>query len=387
MRTALTIARRDLRERLRDRSALLVAFVAPLALAAILSSALGGTESFTTSVGLVDHDGGTLAEVLRGDVLGDLGPAITVEELRSSDAAIAAIEDGTVRAAVVVPAGFTDAVLTGGSAELTVLRDPASTVTGDLLEGVARGFADSVTVRQRAIALGAASGVPPSDLPQLAEAAGAAAPAVALERAALEAARASAASYWGPAMAVFFLFFVVSLGPRSLLLERRQGTLPRVLVAPLRPSTLLAGKAASVVVLAASSMGVMWLVTGVAFGASWGDPVGVVLVSLAMVGAAAGVTALIATLARTDEQVDGWTSIVVFTLALLGGSFSDITRMPALLQQVSLLTPNGWAMRAFADLAGGATAAQVAGPVLAVAAFAVVTLALAGRRAHRLVGP
>jgi ABC-2 type transport system permease protein len=387
MSAVLIIAVRDLRERLRDRSALLVAFVAPLALAAILSSALGGSASFSSTFAVVDEDGGVLAEALREEVLGGLGAGIDVTDLGDVAAAVAAIEAGTVRAAVVVPGGFSADVLAGRPAELEVLRDAGATVSGDVLEGVVGGFADQLAVQQRAVAIAAARGVPPEDLPGIAVAAGRAPPVVALERADLEAARIEAASYWGPAMAVFFLFFVVSLGPRSLLVERRQGTLPRVLAAPLSPSALLAGKAASVLLLAAASIGVMWLTTAVVFGASWGNPLGVIAVSGMMVAAATGVTALIATLARSEEQVDGWTSIVVFAFAALGGSFADITRMPTLIQQLSLLTPNGWAMRGYADLAAGASAGEVVGPVLAIAAFAVVTLVLAGRRAGRLVGP
>ena len=43
MRVALLVAAKDLRQRLRDRSALLVAVVAPLGLAVIFSQLLGGS--------------------------------------------------------------------------------------------------------------------------------------------------------------------------------------------------------------------------------------------------------------------------------------------------------------------------------------------------------
>src|SRR5438270_162170 len=43
------------------------------------------------------------------------------------------------------------------------------------------------------------------------------------------------AAYFGPGMALFFLFFTVGLGSRSLLSEGDRGTLARLRAAPIRP--------------------------------------------------------------------------------------------------------------------------------------------------------
>ena len=45
-RTALLVAGKDLRQRLRDRSALVIAFVAPFVLASIIGLAFGGDTTF-----------------------------------------------------------------------------------------------------------------------------------------------------------------------------------------------------------------------------------------------------------------------------------------------------------------------------------------------------
>src|SRR5450631_4096860 len=64
MRPAFVILGKDLRQRLRDRSALLVAIVVPLVLASIFGlifhNAIGGRVSF--SFGLVDQDHGPAAQ-------------------------------------------------------------------------------------------------------------------------------------------------------------------------------------------------------------------------------------------------------------------------------------------------------------------------------------
>lgn len=385
---ALTIAARDLRARLRDRSALVVAFVAPLGLATILSFALSGPAEFSTVLGLVDDDGGPAARAFTEEVLG--APALegTIELRRLDDEAAlrAAIDAEEVRAGFVVPAQFSARVGRGEAAALTVLRSPAAELSGDLAEALAQAFVGRAVVLRRTLSVLEAAGAA-ADFDDVAGQVLARQPALRLGTVDVDTATLAAASYFGPSMAVFFVFFVVSLGPSSILRERRQATLARLHAAPIPTGAILAGKALGVFVLALASMGVMWAVTSLALGASWGDPVGVVGVSVAVVLAAAGITALIATLARTDDQVDGWTSIVVFTFALLGGNFAPAGGLPGPLQTLALATPNGWALRGYTDLAAGAGAGEVLVPVLAVLAFAAVTITLAGLRAQRLVAP
>ena len=389
MRAALIIARRDLKARLRDRSAILVAFIAPLALATILSLALGGTRSFSTAIAVADLDGRDVAEAFITDVLGSpaLQRIVTVVPVADEDELRTVLEDGGAGAGYILPPGFTTAALNGRSTTIRVLRHPDSPLSGDVAEAVANAFTARLAAQTRAVEVAIAGGADLQRVPEITIAAGEQDPALELQAIDFTASRANAASYFGPSMAVFFLFFVVSLGPSSLLRERRQSTLARLHVAPISAWAILLGKSLSVLVLAAASIGVMWAATTLAFGATWGDPRGVVLLSAVMALAATGITALIATVARTDQQLDGWTSIVVFTFALLGGNFSNLADLPQGLQRLSQLTPNGWAMRGFVDLAGGLRAGDILVPVAAIGAFAGVTLLIAGLRAKRLVQP
>ena len=389
MRAALTIAGRDLKARLRDRSALLVAFVAPLVLATILSLALGGTRSFSTTIAVADLDGGDVSEAFVTQVLA--APAVqrilTVQVVPDEEALRDALDTGAAAAGYIIPPGFSTAATNGRATRLTVLRHPDSPLSGDVAEAVAKAFVARLEAQVRAVEVAIAGGADLQDVPEITAEAGLRDPALTLEAVDVAASRANAASYFGPSMAVFFLFFVVSLAPASLLRERRQRTLARMYAAPVRPAAILLGKSLSVLALAAASIAVMWAVTTLAFGATWGDPLGVIALSAVMALAATGITALIATLARTDQQVDGWTSIVVFTFALLGGNFSNVADLPEGLQRLSQLTPNGWAMRGFVDLSSGLGVRDIAVPLAAVGAFAAVTLVLAALRARRLVQP
>ena len=97
-------------------------------------------------------------------------------------------------------------------------------------------------------------------------------------------------------------------------------------------------------------------------------------------------TMLVIALTRTDRQADGLASILAFGLALLGGNFVYLGTAPPALHTLALVTPNGWALRAFTDLSGGAGWTAIIQPILAILAFcAAITavVALLVRRAAR----
>jgi ABC-2 type transport system permease protein len=392
LRATLLIAGKDLRQRLRDRSGLVIAFVAPFVLAAIIGLAFGSgdTSRFSATYAVADADRGPLAARFVDGVL--TGPGLAeVVTLRRVGAAEARdlVDRGDADAAFLIPAGFSASVRRGGSATITVLESGANPVAGQVARSLAEGFTAQVAATGLSVrtALDAA-GRPPTEAEanRLAERAAAAPPPIRLVDGGVGARQIKPSNYFGPSMAIFFLFFTVSFGARSLLVERRQGTLRRLLASAAPPGAVIAGKALAAFVLGVTSVLVMWLATTLVFGADWGDPLAVVALTVSSVLAAIGITALVVTLARTDEQADGYGSLVVFTLALLGGNFIYLAQLPDLLQRLSLLTPNGWALRGFVDLvADGGGLETVAAPVAVTAAFGVATGLVALVRARRMV--
>ena len=191
------------------------------------------------------------------------------------------------------------------------------------------------------------------------------------------------AAYFGPAMALFFLFFTVGLGARSLIAERATGTLARLRAAPISGAAVVVGKALATFVLALASMLILLVATALLLGAKWGHPLAVLALVVAAVLAAMGIVSLVITLARTEEQAGGYASAVAIVLALLGGSFVPISLAPAVLRRLALLTPNGWALRAFTDLGTGASSLSTVVTAIGVCLlFAAVTGGIAFVRAE-----
>jgi ABC-2 type transport system permease protein len=389
-RATLLVAGKDLRQRLRDRSALVIAFIAPFVLASIIGLAFGGDAAFRATYAVADTDRGPVAAGFTDGILASPGlrDLITVREVDPSDAR-ALVDRGEVDAAFLLPAGFSAAVRAGRPATVTVVEAGDNPIAGQVARSLAEAYAAELTATRLAVATALdAAGQPATEAEarRLGERAAAARLPVRLVEGQVGGRTIEAANYFGPSMAIFFLFFTVSFGARSILAERRQGTLHRMLATPAQPGGVLAGKALAAFILGTSSVLVMWLATTVVFGADWGDPVAVVALTVSSVLSAIGITALVVTLAKTDEQAEGYSSLVVFTLALLGGNFVYLAQLPEALQRASLLTPNGWALRGFVDLvADGGGLATVALPVAVTLTVGLVTGALALYRARRMV--
>jgi ABC-2 type transport system permease protein len=393
MRIPLLIAAKDLRRRLRDRSALLIAVVVPLALGLIFSATLadvsGGDITFDYAV--VDQDRGHVADAFVTGVLGEVERqgVITLRIAASPEEGRRLADRGTVAATFVVPAGFSDAVTTGRPTTIQVIGDPKADVGVVVARALAEGFAADATSVQRAVATVAVSrGITGQrSLSELGERAAATQAPLAIADISATRKELEPQTFFAAGMAVFFLFFTVQFGISSVLEERRDRTMARMLVAPIRPTTILVGKLLASLVLGTVSMVVLAVTTGLVLGASWGDPLGVGALIVAGVIAATAVMALVATLANTPEQAGYWQSIVALVLGMLGGSFFPVAQAGGMIETLSLGTPHAWFLRGLGELSNGGGIGDIVVPLIAILAFAAVCAAAALARIGRLVRP
>jgi len=378
MRAALTIAARSLRQRVRDRSAILFAIVIPLGLAAAFSMLIPRGSTFHAEYVVHDGDGGPVAATLVDHVLGALvetGVA-DVTQVESETAAMIALDAGETSAAILIPAGFSDAIATGTATEVRIIGIPDSPLGIQIVKSVVGGFASEVGAIQLAVVT-AADWRPGGSPPALDEGTVAAVrdvtDPIVVTDATMERRQATTASFYAAAMAIMFLFFATIYGPVGILAERRSGTLARLLAAPIRPASIVLGASLASFVLGLVSMTVLVIATTLLLGAEWGPPALVAPLVLSAVIAAMGISMLVCTLARTEDQASGWNAMVAISLAILGGAMIPLSQAPELLQQVGLLTPHAWFLRAVDSMAGASVQlADIVPSLLALLAFGVV---------------
>ena len=385
MGLVLVMAGTDLRRRLRDRSALITGVVAPFALAAIVSVALGaGAEGFEAEIAVVDADGSDTSRALAGGLLaasrGDRrAGGISFVPVATERAAADGVADEELGAALVFPAGFEEALARGRPQAVRVVRDADRAVAGDVAVAIAKDVVARIEAASLSAAVVSASGrASPERLARLAGEVDAVRLPATLDQTGPGGEDLELAAYFGPSMAILFLFLTVGMGARSLLAEQRGGTLARLRAAPTSVAAIVAAKTLAVFVLGLASICTLWLATSVVFGASWGPVLPVFLLCALTVLAIAGISTLVTALARTEQQAEGYTSMITFTLAIVGGNFVSPGDLPPLLRRLSLVTPNGLALRAFTELATGEASLSVIAPALVVlAAIGVVTGAVA----------
>jgi ABC-2 type transport system permease protein len=392
MRAAVLICLKDLRARVRDRSAIIIGIIVPLGLAFIFSSIFSGMSgsSDTIALGVVDLDRGPVAAVFVDDVLRgvDRSDLIAVRHEPSVAEATTLTNDGTLNATIVLPAGFSTAVRANRPASMRVIGSADAPISTQVARSIADRYAADLNRVRLAVAAtlhagGTEETIAPSELRALVERAANTQAPVAVRDLAARSKELDLESFFAAGMAVFFLFFTVQFGVTSLLQERSEGTLTRLLAAPIGRRSILAGKLITSLVLGLLSMTVLIVATTVLFGASWGDPVGVAVLVVAAILAATGIMALVATVARTGEQAQSWQSVVAVVLGMLGGTFFPLSQAPGVLAKLTFLAPQAWFLRGVGDLRTG-DLSVVWRPALAMLVFALVAGGVAMTRLRKM---
>jgi len=184
-------------------------------------------------------------------------------------------------------------------------------------------------------------------------------------------------SYFAPGMALMFLMYTVSYGGRSILAERSQGTLPRLMISPTHTTQVLGGKVLGIFFMGVAQVGILILASTLFFQVKWGDPLGVAVLILAAVFGASGWGMLITAFARTPAQVGSTGSAIMLIFGIMGGSFINLEQMPAFIQTFSKITPNAWGLDGFTTLALGGTLKNLTEPITALLIMGTVLFAIA----------
>ena len=386
MGAATRIAIKDLKLRLRDRSAIIIGIIAPLVLAFVFNAIFGGAGDPAAGLdlrfGMVDLDGSQVSRAF-SDVLESVEAEgiLTLDPYPDQAAAEAAIDDGDIDAFYLIDEGFGQAVITNSSPTIQVIGNIDAPTSTNIASSIAEQYSSGIEATQLALATTAGlsgSQVTPELIASLQGDPSSAAFSYALVDESAQTRQLDATTYYAAGMAVFFLFFTVQYGVLGLLEEERDGTLVRLMAAPMQRATIVAGKAILSFTLGVISMGVLIGATSLDFlmGADWGAPLGVAALVIAGILAAVGVMGLVASFARTAEGANSLGSIVAVILGMLGGAFFPLGSGDDFLSKLSYITPHAWFLRGLGELAGDAPWTNALPSAGAMLLIAVVTGAI-----------
>lgn len=399
----LLIGFKDLTVLFRDRAALILMLLAPfvltLGLGVVTGRFFGGTSSGLSDIPVivVNQDDGqlgeTLVELFNADELAELMAPVAMDDVA---AARAQVESDAMAAVVIIPAGFTDSVIPRDAAGVTaapksieIYANPARPLSASVVQTVVEMFLSEVEVGavsgQVIVRQLIASGrLAPQEAAEAGEAIGQRL-AEGETLAAIQVQRTIAGqnpdaefdilSYLAPGMALLFLMYTVSLGARSLLMERDGGTLPRLLITPTTTAQVLAGKLLGTYFSGVAQLAILIGGSTLLFGLRWGDPLGLIALVLAVAAGATGWGVLLASVCRTPGQVASIGSALMLTFGILGGSLVQIP-FPAWMQPLTQITPNAWGIQGFTELGAGGTLAGIVPNLIALVIMALVLFAI-----------
>jgi len=401
--TALVIALSDLRRTFRSLFALGMMLGAPLLLTALLHVAFGqlgrasearapATPSVLTVL-VADLEPGAPSGGLGQRLLATLRqPAaqswLRVREVRS-EAEVRAGASSPASAGVVIPDGFSTAQRDAGPALQLIAPASGDAAAQHALRALVQQFLDAVTASRVASATaGAVADAAGAPIPaerraalvrqqaaRLAPLRDPATPASeawlsvrrpVLSAAAPAGARASAAP---PVLAtvtvgllIFFMFFTAGHSAQSIPLEAQSGTLARMMTTPASRGQILLGKFLAVFAIVAAQATLLLSLSSALLGISWGPLPAVALIVFGVVAGAGGFGVLLVALARSPRESSIIVSSVSAGAGMLGGLFTSAVPMPAAFELCGLLLPQGWAMRGFKLLLGGAGVPELLAP-------------------------
>jgi len=138
----LAMIRKDLQVHYSDRRAVIMSFVAPIAIASFLGAITGGrgtpSEPAKIPVAMVDQDGSAVTKAILSAVQDDKSLQVTVP---TADEARDSVKRGDVAVAVIIPAGFGEAsglAFFGGGdkPDVSILYDPSHRAEMGLVRGL-----------------------------------------------------------------------------------------------------------------------------------------------------------------------------------------------------------------------------------------------------------
>ena len=407
MKKLFLIGLKDLKLMFRDRAALVFMLLAPFLLTigmGFVTGRFSGSSSGLSDIPIVivnlDNEqlGDALADVFSSQELADL-----MEPSASSDpeAARRLIDDDQAVAAVIIPEGFTGSIIPPEGTMfdasyiqpepvmIEVYANPSRPTNAGVVKAIVDEFVSRVE-EGRTSGVVSISGLMQAGLldPQNAEREARSlfqdvdqteptAITLKTNQEGAEAIEFDILAYMAPGMALLFLMYTVSYGGRSILAERSEGTLPRLLVSPTSTAQVLGGKVLGIFFTGVAQVGILILASTLFFGVKWGDGLGLIVLILAAVFGATGWGMLITALARTPAQVGSIGSAVMLIFGILGGSFVNLDQMPSLVRTFSKITPNAWGLDGFSTLALGGTLPNLVEPITALLIMGAVLFSIA----------
>lgn len=421
IRAAWILASKDVKVFFRDRGGMLLNLLLPIALSTIFAVAMGamGGSGGTSRIKLFveDLDKSESSRALIAELA--KSRALKIEE---KDGVRARVADGGAAAALLIPAGYADDLLDGDAPSLKLYQDPGKAIEQQIVAASLLPVLFKTSGREALRTRLGRMGVPSASFDsgasffdrafesiedlgdgigesKTAPDGGTRTPAddavdgkesmsrllgLQVEKVAGGAGASRKTAMQSQAItgtAVMMLLFGLAACGGTLLEERADGTLQRLLLSPATPGAVLLGKCLATGIMGAVQLAVLYMYGALVFRLQvWNEPLALAVHSLAVIAACTGLGVLLAVVCRTRKQLEGLSTLLILVMSALGGSWFPLIATPEWFQKLGHVTLNAWAMDGYQDIFWyGKGLGGVWVEDLVLASIAAVTLFVATR--------
>ena len=380
-RRVLILARRVIRQVVRDRRTVALLVFAPM-IVLVLGAILFRAEPADIPLGVVNEDEGlslpTAGRIVLGDRIAEAlsdSESFTVVTL-SGDEVDGRLRDGTVDGVVVLPGDFSAEFLKNRQAVLDLRLEgsnPARSmaVTARVTEAAMKALAGLASQGFGAAGMSGSTGTGEAQLP------------VTVAATYLFAGpEFDTMDFVAPVYIAFLaMFFVFLLTCVSFIRERTLGTMERLLATPATRLEIVLGYMGGLGLFALIQVAVILFFTVWVLKIHYLGSLGLVFVVVALLAAVGVSMGLLASaFSRNEFQVVQFIPLLIIPQALLGGTFWAVEEMPTYLQPIAYLMPITYANRALRDvMLKGSGLAEIWPNLVILLGFAVLLVALGAR--------
>jgi ABC-2 type transport system permease protein len=378
MKRALFITWNEVKLYLQDKGDLAFGLLLPILTFALMYGAFGGQTLFKASAPIVNEDGGVYAQQLIKQI--DSVSGINIDLLTPAAANTKLVRSDLLMV-LFIPPGFSDTLTKGGQAELIFKQRGNGGQEGQILASIIRGAAEQINqefqARHQVESNLAGTGIPEDSITLTAQDylnQERQQPAVGVAEV-VTGGSPDFINQYLPGIITMYVLFSLSLSARSIVEERKRGTLERLLTTRLNARELFFGKFLSTVargfvqtlILLILSYAVFQMFTPLSFLAS-------LVVSLVFAAAAAGLGMIIASISRT-EQAANWIAVVVtMFMVMMGGTFFQVAK-GSVIANIGIVSLNTYANRAYKlIISKGGSLGDAWQPLVVMAGVAIVGL-------------
>jgi linearmycin/streptolysin S transport system permease protein len=375
----ISIAFKDLQILFKDRGVLFQLFLLPLLFILVFSGALGaiskGQEASKPTVALVDLDGDVLVQSLMGELAAE--GSFNLQAYPPSEAQTL-LNENKVVGFLTVPSGFTSSVQQGQPTTLVFsIGSKADPQQVEAIRLLLESIAANMTLESQIVVSLRQMGEMQANAPAeyqvfdtervLSQAhvqfeSAKVRPLITViqstpQQQAGQVTTTDLSQSAVPGFTVLFVFLAAQTTARSIFDEKKIGSFRRLVAAPLNKVELLIGKILPnfitallqiMVIFAFGSLGMRLM--GLTPLPIEKAPLGTVVIALVLALCSCAFGIAIASIARTENQIAGLSTLLLWGMGLLGGSMVPLFILERFMGPIPMIVPHYWANRAFDDL-------------------------------------